>query len=547
MSTSQLEPAYSSLDDFFSDSALRHSNRPALFAGGRYWSYSALDERCRVIEQLLIAGEPADRGRTVGLVYGRSWFSYAAVIAIMRARNVYVPLNPKMPEERLLRILEDAGIGTVLLDASEGLSEGVVGMLRRAKSLRILVPEGDSTAALEGMLTDCSHRLWKVSEKLHAQPPPVLPKTAQQVSELAYMIYTSGSTGIPKGVPITHASARSCVTKCQQMLGTDDRDRFTGFSALSFDVSIADIFLCWKSGGTLYVPAAVEALVPLAFVAKHEITVWSSVPSLANFLLKLRLLKSETLSHVRLFLFAGEALPVELARACLGAAPRARVFNLYGPTECTIFSTFHEYSEQSDSYGGTVPIGLPLPGLQHRIVVEGRVVEAEDEPGELWLSGDQLACGYWNNPTATEAAFVDAPAGELRTAVWYRTGDLVSYHRPVGLVFRGRLDRQVKLRGYRVELQEVESALRRVIGCAQVAVVPVRNSGGICEKLIAYCDELSADEATIKELCSRQLATYMVPDRILRLETFPLSANGKVDYLALTAQAKHSEQQDTGR
>jgi acyl-CoA synthetase (AMP-forming)/AMP-acid ligase II len=174
--------------------------------------------------------------------------------------------------------------------------------------------------------------------------------------------------------------------------------------------------------------------------------------------------------------------------------------------------------------------------LRHLIVDEGRVVQADDVPGELWLSGDQLASGYWNNPAATQAAFVRFPGDDPHAQVWYRTGDLVSLHGDIGLSFRGRLDRQVKLRGYRVELQEVESALRDVIGCTLVAVVPVRNAGGICEKMIAYCDSLSADEVTIKSRCLTRLPQYMVPERIFPLETFPLSDHGKVDYLALAAR-----------
>lgn len=550
ISTLPAETACHSLDSFFSQSALQYSGRAALFAGGQYWSYGEVDAQSRAIEQVLDACAPAGKGRNVGLAYGRSMFSYAAIIGILRSRCVYVPLNPKMPTEKLLRVLQDADIGTVIVDGSEGLSEGLAGLLHQASALQILVSQRNPGPALENALQSSSHQVWRVSQTPNGEPPSLKAAAAEAAdggSGLAYIIYTSGSTGIPKGVAITHESAWRCIEKAHRLFGTHEEDRFTGLSALSFDVSILDLFLCWKSGGTLYVPAGSEALVPFAFVVKHRITVWSSVPSLANFLLKLGLLKSNALPHVRLFLFCGEALPVELARGCLRAAPRSRVLNLYGPTECTIFATVHEYRDTGDAQGGMVPIGAPLPGLSHRIVAEDRIVEEEDVPGELWLTGDQLASGYWNNPAATRAAFVSTAENGSRAQVWYRTGDLVSYRAAVGLIFRGRLDRQVKLRGHRVELQEIESALRKVIGCALVAVVPVRNSGGICEKIIAYCDELREDEATIKSRCSKRLATYMVPDRIVRLEAFPLSASGKIDYLALAAAARHPEPMDTER
>jgi acyl-CoA synthetase (AMP-forming)/AMP-acid ligase II len=171
------------------------------------------------------------------------------------------------------------------------------------------------------------------------------------------------------------------------------------------------------------------------------------------------------------------------------------------------------------------------------IIDDGHPIEEDNVPGELWLSGDQLAYGYWRNPAATQSAFVRYPIDDPDGEIWYRTGDLVTSQAGVGLTFRGRLDRQVKLRGYRVELQEVESALRDVIGCTLAAVVPLRNAGGMCEEIVAYCDKLGNDEATIKARCLYRMPRYMVPDRIFELDPIPLSDHGKVDYQALAAQA----------
>jgi acyl-CoA synthetase (AMP-forming)/AMP-acid ligase II len=168
------------------------------------------------------------------------------------------------------------------------------------------------------------------------------------------------------------------------------------------------------------------------------------------------------------------------------------------------------------------------------IVDDGEVIEEDDKSGELWLSGDQLAVEYWRNPTATQTAFVrfDAPAGQ--TTLWYRTGDLVSHDRRVGYLFHGRLDRQIKLRGFRIELQEIEAVLRDITGSAIVAVIPLRNRGGVCEKIVAYCDTLNGEEADIKARCLHKIPKYMVPDRIFELADFPLSESGKINYRALT-------------
>jgi D-alanine--poly(phosphoribitol) ligase subunit 1 len=525
-----------SLDRFFTQSASAYPARPALAIGNRSWSYGELDAECRLIEHALAATGVGGRQGNIGLVYARSMFTYAAIIAIMRSNSVYVPLNPKMPAERLLRIIEDAQLEAVVLDTHEALPEGVLGALRQSKPLPVIVPGGPTRSALEEIPQHALTSVGRSAERRSIEP------TAEPVtSGVAYIIYTSGSTGISKGVPITHAAACACIEKSYSLFETREDDRFSQFSALSFDVSILDLFLCWRSGAALCVPETSEALIPLKFANTQKITVWSSVPSLANGMLKLRLLKSNALANVRLALFCGEALPCELARAFTTAAPGCTVVNLYGPTECTIFATCHTYDPRTDPAQGTVLIGGPLPGMRCLVVDEGRVVEENEVPGELWLSGDQLAGGYWKNPAATEAAFVQFPTGDPRAGVWYRTGDLVSWVPSTALSFRGRIDRQIKLRGHRVELQEIESAVREVAGCALVAIVPLRTPGGICEAIVAWCDKLSTDEATLKERCLTRIPRYMVPDRILELDTFPLSSSGKIDYLALAAHTTRSQ------
>jgi amino acid adenylation domain-containing protein len=528
------------LDGFFSASAQRHPTRPALFVGGREWSYAELDAYCTTIEQALHAAGLCGRHRNIGLVYGKSALSYAAVIAIMRSGNTYVPLNPKLPAPRLNNIIDDAGIEALIVDSSEALSDSADCALRQSRSLILIISQYEADSSLEKNISSWpQHSLWRIPyiSKSSARTPEI-PSTSYSSKHVAYILYTSGSTGVPKGVAVTHDCAWRCIEKVHQIVETNERDRFTQFSALLFDISIADIFLCWKSAGSLYVPAPHEALVPLKFAVSHEITVWSSVPSLANIMLRLGLLTSNALPRIRLSLFCGEALPCELARAWSIAAPHSRTLNLYGPTEVTMFSTYHEYRGVDEADHGIVPIGVLLPGLDFMIVADGQRVQEDNVPGELWLSGDQLALGYWNNPRATEAAFVKYVGNEALQDIWYRTGDLVSRSADGGLLFRGRVDRQVKLLGHRVELEEIESVLRQGFGCALVAVVPVHSEGGICERMVAYCDKLPADERTVKDECLKHLPRYKVPARIVKLAEFPMTSSGKIDYPVLAARAK---------
>jgi D-alanine--poly(phosphoribitol) ligase subunit 1 len=517
------------LDTFFSESVQRWPDRPALYVRGKSWSYAQVDAESRRLEHGLALAGFSGLWRNIGLLYARSLSSYAAVIAIMRSGNVYVPLNPSLPEERLIKIIQDAGIALLIIDTDEGIPAGVINALQGVTCVRTLQIGDRSNARLESMPHEWRSSCEPTAEK---ETP-----TTHDAGPLAYIMYTSGSTGTPKGVAISHPSACSCIKSLHELAQTTQEDRFTQFSALSFDVSISDMFLCWKSGGALYVPTSSEALVPLSFVTAHGITVWSSVPSLANILLRLRLLTHNALPQLRLSMFAGEGLPLELAQAWAAAAPQSRILNLYGPTEVTIFATYHWYPTPGTAYAGILPIGRPFPTMRCLIMRDNQPVEQEDEPGELWMAGDQLATKYWNNTAATEYAFVRYPSEAGAGEVWYRTGDIVSYRHEVGYLFHGRADRQIKLHGYRVELQEIESALREEIGCAFVAVVPVRDGAGMWEKLIAYCDRIDAEEPGIKARCTRRLPRYMVPDRIVKLDDFPLGAHGKIDYLALAARS----------
>jgi D-alanine--poly(phosphoribitol) ligase subunit 1 len=518
-----------SLDGFFADSAAALPDHPAIAIGTRSWSYSRMDHEVRSVEQSLrIAG--LDRAQlNVGLCYGRSILSFAAVLALMRSANVYVPLNPQTPAERLAAMIEDANLRAILIDASAEAAAEIGHVLQSAHDAGIPVlyaGPGETSYAirLPPSRQECG---WRKIESL--------PSTSSE--QLAYIIYTSGSTGTPKGVAIAHDAAARCIDRLQQLLETDSSDRFAQFSPLSFDFSIIEMFLAWKSGGTLHVPAAFELLAPLRFAQLRRISVWSSVPSIVSFMSKLGLLTENVLPDVRITLFGGEALPRELAHAWSAAAPGSRVVNLYGPTEVTICSTFHELGSEIGAQSSIVPIGVPFPGIKVMIMDDGRPVTAFDSPGELWLGGEQLAVGYWNKPAATRTAFVQYPGADGLQETWYRTGDLVSQQAGVGLIFRGRIDRQIKLRGHRVELQEVESAVRTVTGSTCVAVVPQPTRSGMCEKIVAFCDCLEPDEATVKLRCAELIPRYMVPDRVLRVESFPLNTHGKIDYRALTSHA----------
>jgi len=273
-------------------------------------------------------------------------------------------------------------------------------------------------------------------------------------------------------------------------------------------------------------------------VRRHELTFWFSAPSTAAFMMRARLLRPGDFPSLRWSLFCGEALPKRVAEAFAAAAPNSVVENLYGPTEATIAITAFRLPADPAARRGLpdiLPIGAPLPG--HVAVV----LDAEGHPappgaeGELCLGGAQVTDGYWRRPDLTEARFAPPLGGAPGwDGPWYRTGDRVRHALGYGLLFLGRLDRQVKIAGRRVELEEVEAALRRAAGCDSVAAIawPV-DAEGLARGVVGFVAEDSAASAAVLEACRRILPNYMTPSRLLRVADWPVNGNGKTDYARL--------------
>jgi non-ribosomal peptide synthetase component F len=255
------------------------------------------------------------------------------------------------------------------------------------------------------------------------------------------------------------------------------------------------------------------------------------VPSVVGALTRLRLLQPGGLPSLRYSLFCGEPLPAAYAQAWQEAAPQSIVENLYGPTEATIAISNYRWEaarSQQESLNGIVPIGKVFDGQKVEVIDESRNPVAVGEPGELCLSGSQVTTGYWNNPEKTREQFVHL--ADSNGTLWYRTGDLVKRDENGALLYLGRIDYQVKIRGHRVELQEIEEAVRKACGSPQVVTVPwpVRNGSG--DGVVAFISGLeSIDQAGIIGYCSGQLPEYMVPRKIYLLQEMPLNVNGKID------------------
>ena len=504
--------------DTFARNFLSAPDAPALCVQGSTFSYRELGlwvNGCRVA--LRDCG--VQTGDPVAVLASRSLTAYVAILACAAEGFTWVPLNPAFPEARNLRMLTLSG-ARVLVAGREA-----------ADQCQCLVENANLPAvlALDDGVPDA--RLLQPADQ--AQP------LAEFAAELpAYLLFTSGTTGVPKGIPVSVGNLHAYLRNFQALYPMPAGLRYSQMFDLTFDLSVHDLFVCWQQGGCLVIPTAQDLLMPLQFVRRQQIQVWFSVPSMASIAKQSGLLRPGVLPSLQFAFFCGEALPTASALAWLDAAPNARVANLYGPTEATIAITAFELQRDRDDWRqlSVVPIGWPYPGQQARVVRDDATLAAPGESGELWLAGTQLTAGYLADAAKTAAVFVQQQFTDCTETRWYRTGDCATLHPDFGLLYTGRLDRQVKINGYRVELQEVEHCLRQVAGTQLAAVVPwPRSADGLFTGVVGFVVQPWLPEEQVLAQLTTTLPTYMQPRQILTLERLPVNANGKVDYGALQA------------
>jgi amino acid adenylation domain-containing protein len=519
------------LYDLFKTSAQAHASRPAIWVEGSSFSYGELEERARKLAGAIVATRKRLQQGQCGLLVDRTPTAYAGVLASLIAGLAYVPLNPRLPAERMADLIRLSESDVVVVDER---------CLTLAESVLPLC-----TRPLTVMLPDCNrfppwasgrsgHRFLCRSDIELAISPQV--SEPSNIKEGAYLLFTSGSTGTPKGVPIDHANALAYLRNVTERYRPAPDDRFSQCFDLSFDLSVHDMFLCWSAGGCLYCVPHAAKFAAGNFIRKHELTFWFSVPSTAAFMSRMHMLRPGEFPSIRWSLFCGEALPMRLAREWQRAAPNAIVENLYGPTEATVaFTAFRlpGVNDASVDEYDIVPIGVPFPGQAIAVIdSQGRVLP-DGEIGELCLGGSQVAKGYWRLPDTSAERFAP-PTGVSSVERWYRTGDLVHNTAKDGLIFHGRADRQVKIRGHRIELQEIETVIRAASGTEVVAVVPWPTmESGLPLGLVALVNASQVNARALLEECRKKLPEYMIPSEVRELAEWPLNANGKTDYRAL--------------
>lgn len=511
-----------SLVSGFLRSVERCPDRPALEIEGEAWSYRQLCDRAASIASGL-SGSPL----TAVLAY-RTVTAFAGVLAALLAGGGFVPLSPRFPVRRTREMLARSGCRHVVVDrrGADQLDDLLAGT---TTGLRMHLPDEADPSSFGRRWPQ--HEFVGVSDESHnrCDVPEV------DLASPAYLLFTSGSTGTPKGVAVSHANVRHFLDVVVDRYAITEEDRLTQMFDMTFDLSVFDMFAAWERGACVCCPTTQERNLPGRFITERGITVWFSVPSTGIQMQRLRQLREGQYPGLRLSLFCGEALTADLAEAWALAAPNAVVENLYGPTEATIACTAYRWDAKrspGEVEQGVVPIGVPLAGTTVRVVDDDLREVPPGETGELVVGGPQVTRGYWKDAVMTARAFVRLPGAQSPS---YRTGDRVRRPRTKDepLRYLGRMDHQIKIQGYRVEVGEVEAAVREEVGVeAAVAVGWPRTVAG-ASGIVVFLEAEGDLDSGVAERLRRRLPPYMVPREIVSMATLPLNANGKVDRKAL--------------
>ena len=506
----------------FAKAASSYPDNPAIVAGPTELTYSDLRQLVRDVATQL---RPALRQKRVGVLGSRSIDACAAFLGIAWAGGTYVPLGLNHPDQRLIALFELLELDALIVDRA-GFKRLSPEVLRAAPAL-VLVP-GDKPGTFAPMDGASS----ATGAELTENPAEVGP------DHLAYIIFTSGTTGMPKGVMVNSRSIGlylDAIRPCYE-LGPEDRAAET--CEANFDLSIHNMLTAWSAGAALHIMRPLDMVAPARFIRTHQITTWLSVPSIVALMRQAGGLSADSLPSLRLTWFCGEPLSVQAVRDWSAAAPNSIVENFYGPTEITIAVLRQRWDGEGPltRERGIVAIGTPIEGVEAIIVDAAGQPVPDGIPGEIVLAAEQCSQGYFKLPELTAEKFrsFNGKPGYLTGDRGYRDQDGLFHH-------LGRLDNQIKYKGHRIELEEIDARLREAAEAELVGTV-TWPAGDVVAGLAAFYSSATLEPEQVRARLRQLLPAYMVPDHIENLAEIPLSSNGKVNRKALVAMLNGRDQ-----
>ncbi len=474
---------------------------------GRTLTYGELDRSSSRLAAFL-SHQGIGPGSLVGLYMNRSLHMMISLLGIMKAGAAYVPMDPAYPPERMAYMLADSGV-------------------------RLLLTQSD----LKGKVQNCGTAVVALDESWHAIAAAHDEEPVDRAAPegLAYVIYTSGSTGRPKGVQVGHRALTNLLSSMARTPGFTPRDKLLAVTTICFDIAALELYLPLISGGVVELAttrAASDGFELRKCMELSRPTVMQATPATWKMLRTAGWTGDTNLK----ILCGGEALPRDLANELVPLA--GEVWNLYGPTETTIWSSVSLVTAE-----GKVTIGRPIANTQFYVLDQRLQPVLPGVPGELYIAGEGVAAGYFHQPELTQERFLPCPFGK-EGAVMYRTGDIVRFLRDGQVEYLHRADRQIKLHGYRIELGEIEHALRKHSSVRE-AIVLLREDAPGDGRLVAYVVSAQrrgdVDSAELRRHLQTSLPDYFVPTIFMTVERIPLTPNGKVDQKALPLPSPNVE------
>lgn len=496
--------------------AARTPDQIAVDGPGESLSYRQLDALAnRFARAFAAAGvRPGDR---VGVHLPRSGRAVAALLGASRAGAVYVPLDPSSPPPRMQTIVGDCGLRHVVI-APHLLAHWLAASLCAPVEHFFLADDVDPAAPSPALPAPAQAHAWA---ELLAHDAAPLPPAGDNPDDLAYLLYTSGSTGTPKGVMLSHRNALAFSEWAADLIALGPADRVSSVAPFHFDLSVFDLWATLSRGATLVIVDEATVLSGprmLERITSRGITVWYSVPSALVLMLEHGGLAEKRAPSLRVVFFAGEVFPIKHLRGTMAALPQARFFNLFGPTETNVCLAYPVPGPPAPE-AHAIPIGRPSCGDEVIIVdAQGRPVP-DGEVGELWVDGPTVMLGYWNGGQRTPARHP------------YPTGDFVARGLDGDILYHGRRDHMVKVRGFRIELAEVEATLTAHPGIREA--IAFADDGTLWAAVLPSDPDLSV--LAIKRHCAARLPAYMVPTKLRLLAELPRTSSGKLDRVGLRA------------
>ncbi len=507
------QPEYKLVTTMFANCVKALPEHSAVCQGDRSWNYSQLSTSAHALAQVLLS-HGVNRGEVVAVFGERSFGLIASMMGVFLSGGVLLTIDPKLPQHRQQIMLQEAKAKHLLYIGGQHPEDS-----RIWESLTIICVNPDT-----GVSTNYTINSSEIID---------LPKLSPD--DAAYIFFTSGTTGVPKGVLGCHKGLAHFLNWQQQTFAVNQQDRSAQLTGLSFDVVLRDIFLPLTSGATLCLPAMGDELEPtriLRWLEREQISLLHTVPTLAQSWL-VNVPPGVSLPALKCIFFAGEPLKDTLVRQWRETFPSGEIVNLYGPTETTLAKCC--YRIPADILPGVQPVGIPLPETQALVLAENNQLCGIGESGQIVLRTPFRSLGYINASVENSSRFVKNPFRNDELDLLYYTGDRGRYRPDGSLEILGRLDRQVKIRGVRIELREIETLLCHHPVVREVVVIAREDQPGD-QRLVAYVVPKLEQVLTIDELrrfLKEKLPNYMMPSAFAILDALPITQNGKVDRLAL--------------